>query len=68
LRAIFRSTGEVTHIKVAAVRPSDLPDDLARQFSEESMKAAAKIKFEPATKDGHPVSMYMQLEYNFTCY
>lgn len=68
LRAIFRSTGEVTNINVAAVRPSDLPDDLVRLLSEESMKAAAKIKFEPATKEGHPVSMYMQLEYNFTCY
>jgi TonB family protein len=67
LRAIFSSTGEVTNINVAAVRPSDLPDDLVRQLSEESMKAAAKIKFEPATKDGHPASMYMQLEYHFTC-
>jgi hypothetical protein len=68
LKAIFRSTGEVTDIKFATVRPSGLPDDLVRQLTEESMKAAAQIKFEPATKEGRPVSMYMQLEYNFTCY
>jgi hypothetical protein len=26
------------------------------------------IKFVPATKDGHQVSMWMQLEYNFNLY
>ena len=26
------------------------------------------IKFIPATKDGHPVSMWMMLEYNFNIY
>ena len=68
LRAIFRSTAKVTDVKFAAVRPSDLPEDIVHQLSEESMKAAEKIKFEPATKDGRPVSMFMQLEYNFNCY
>jgi outer membrane biosynthesis protein TonB len=68
LRAIFRSTGEVTGIKFARVRPSDLPEDVVKKLSEESIRVAGKIKFEPATKDGHPVSMYMQLEYNFNCY
>ena len=31
--------------------------------------AAAKgIRFVPATKDGHPVSMWMELQYNFNLY
>lgn len=67
LRAIFRSTGEVTDIKFAGVRPSDVPENIVKQLSHESTTVAGKIRFEPATKDGHPVSMYMQLEYNFDC-
>jgi hypothetical protein len=68
LRAIFRSTGKVTDLKFAGVTPSDVPDDIVKRLSEESLRVAAKIKFQPATKDGHPVSMYVQLEYSFTCY
>ncbi|HSS22025.1 MAG TPA: energy transducer TonB [Pyrinomonadaceae bacterium] len=68
LRAIFRSTAEVTDIKFAAVRPSDLPERIVHQLSDESIRVAEKIKFEPATKEGHPVSIFMQLEYNFNCY
>ena len=30
--------------------------------------SGAQYKFVPATKDGHPVSMWMQLEYNFNLY
>jgi TonB family protein len=33
-----------------------------------AIQAARKIKFVPATKDGRPVSMYIQLEYNFNLY
>ena len=57
LRAIFSKTGEVTDIQVI----SGLPNGL----TEASIDAARKIKFVPATKDGSPVSMWMQLEYNF---
>ncbi len=68
LRAIFTSAGKVTGIKFASVRPGNVPENIVKKLSEESIRVAGKIKFEPATKDGHPVSMYMQLEYNFTCY
>jgi TonB family protein len=57
LRAVFSSSGHVTNI----VAISRLPDGL----TESAIEAATQIRFVPATKDGHPVSMYMQLEYNF---
>ena len=66
LRAVFRSTGKVTDIKFEKAYPNNLPEDILKLFTEESIKAAEKIKFEPATRDGHPVSMYVQLEYRFT--
>jgi len=65
LRAIFRASGAITDIKFEKVIPTDLPEDMVWAFTEECIKAARQIKFEPAMKDGHPVSMYMQLEYNF---
>ena len=58
LRVIFSRSGEVTNIQVI----SSLPNGL----TEACIAAARKIKFVPATKDGQPVSMWMQLEYNFT--
>jgi TonB family protein len=57
LRCVFASTGQVTNIHVV----SELPDGL----TERAIDAAKQIKFIPAMKDGHPVSMWMQLEYNF---
>jgi hypothetical protein len=39
----------------------ELPDGL----TERAIEAAKKIKFVPAMKNGHAVSMWMQLEYNF---
>ena len=60
LRVVFTSGGQVTNI--TAVRP--LPYGL----TEKAMAAARQIKFVPAMKDGHAVSMYMQLEYNFNLY
>jgi TonB family protein len=65
LRAIFRASGEVTDIKFAKVIPENLPDDVVQAFTNECIRVARQIKFEPAMKDGHPVSMYVQLEYNF---
>jgi hypothetical protein len=35
-------------------------------LTELAIEAAKKIKFVPATKYGYPVSMWMQLEYNFS--
>ncbi len=60
LRVVFSSSGSVTNI--ATVR--GLPDGL----TEKAILAAKQIRFVPAQKDGHAVSMYMQLEYNFNLY
>jgi TonB family protein len=60
LRAIFSSSGEVTGIKTVSGLPYGL--------TEKAIAAARQIKFIPAQKDGHPVSMYFQLEYNFNLY
>jgi TonB family protein len=60
LRCIFSSTGEVKNIHVI----SGLPDGL----TESAVEAAKKIKFIPAMKDGHPVSMWIELQYNFHLY
>jgi len=57
LRAVFSSSGKVTSIRVVSGLPGG--------FTEAAIKAAQKIKFEPAIKDGRYVSMYIQLEYNF---
>jgi hypothetical protein len=43
---------------------SGLPGGL----TERAVEAARRIKFFPATKDGRPVSMFIQLEYNFNLY
>lgn len=60
LRAVFSAKGKVVNIRVV----SGLPHGL----TERAIEAAKKIKFIPATKDGKPVSMWMQLEYNFDPY
>jgi len=65
LRAVFSSNGKVTGIKFEKAVPNNLPDDILKMFIDESIKVAEKIKFKPAIKEGHPVSMYVQLEYNF---
>lgn len=65
LRAILRSSGEITDIKVREIRPDILPSELAKDLVDRCTKAARKIKFKPATKDGHEVSQYILIEYNF---
>jgi TonB family protein len=60
LRVVFSRTGEVTNIR--AVQP------LGGGLSEKAIGAARQIRFVPAKKNGQPVSMYMQLEYNFNLY
>ena len=57
LRCVFSADGRVKNIMVIR----GLPDGL----TERSIEAAKQIKFIPARKDGKPVSMWMQLEYNF---
>ena len=58
LKVVFAKNGEVQNIRVVAGLPYGL--------TERAIVAARKIKFTPAMKDGKPVSMWMQLEYNFT--
>ena len=60
IRCVFSASGEVTNIHVI----SGLPDGL----TDRAVEAAKKIRFTPATKDGHPVSMWMELQYNFNLY
>lgn len=60
LRAIFAANGQVVGIRAV----SGLPNGLTQQ----AINAARRIKFIPAVKDGRPVSMYIQLEYNFNLY
>ncbi|MBA3354961.1 MAG: energy transducer TonB [Pyrinomonadaceae bacterium] len=60
LRAVFTSGGQVTNIRSVNGLPFGL--------TERAIAAARQIKFSPATKDGRPVSMYIQLEYNFNLY
>lgn len=40
-------------------------EGLRPAFTEEAIKAARRIKFEPAQKDGRPVSQYVTLIYHF---
>lgn len=60
LQAIFSADGQVSHIKVIRA--------LGYGLTTQAVKAARRIKFEPANKDGRPVSMFMMLEYNFNLY
>jgi TonB family protein len=60
LRAIFSSSGEVTNITVIKGLPSGL--------TEKAIAAARQIRFQPALKDGHVVSQWVTLEYNFNIY
>lgn len=57
LRAVFAANGTVTNIQVL----STVDDEL----TELAIEAARRIKFVPARKNGKPISMWIQLEYNF---
>ncbi len=60
LRAVLSSTGQVVQIREI----SGLPHGLSGQ----AITAARSLRFIPATKDGQPVHMFIQLEYNFNLY
>lgn len=60
LKCVFSSNGTVSNIRTVSGLPYGL--------TERAIAAARQIKFVPATKDGHQVSMWMQLEYNFNLY
>lgn len=60
LRAVLASDGTVKHFLLIKGLPYGL--------TEASVRAARKIKFIPAAIDGRPVSMFIQIEYNFNLY
>ena len=60
LRVVFSSSGDVTNINAV--------QKLGGGLTEKAIAAAREIRFMPAMRNGHPVSMYMQLEYNFNLY
>jgi len=57
LRVVFAADGLVKYIEVR----QDLPAGL----TESAVRAARRITFNPAIKDGNPVSQRMALEYSF---
>lgn len=60
LRCVFSADGTVKHFIVV--------EGLADGLTEVAIRAARKIKFVPATIEGRPVSMWMELQYNFNLY
>ena len=60
LRVTFLASGEIGEITVV----SGLPNGL----TEEAVKAARSIRFEPAKKNGVPYSVTKTVEYTFTLY
>jgi TonB family protein len=60
LSVIFSESGEVTSIRAIKTLPEGL--------TERAIAAARQIRFVPAMRDGRPVGVYMQLEYNFNLY
>jgi TonB family protein len=60
LKLVLSANGEVTNVEVVRGLPYGL--------TERAIGAARGIKFEPAMKDGHPVSQWAQIEYNFNLY
>jgi TonB family protein len=60
LRAVLSASGQVTGITPVNRLPYGL--------TENAIAAARQIRFVPAKKDGHPVSVYVTLEYNMNMY
>jgi len=60
LRAVFAHDGQIRDLQVIKRQPHGL--------TEAALRAARAIKFTPAQKNGKPVSMVIQLEYNFNLY
>jgi TonB family protein len=60
LRALFDSSGEVKNVCWVSGLPYGL--------TENAIKAAYRITFEPVIKNGRPVSVTSFVEYNFNLY
>jgi TonB family protein len=57
LLVVLKGSGAIGDIKVVR----DLPDGL----TEECIRVAREIRFEPAMKNGNPVSQYLKVQYAF---
>ena len=57
LKVLLSSNGEVSRIRVLKGLPAGL--------TENAIRAACKIQFQPGTKAGQPVSMWLTAEYAF---
>ena len=65
----FSKDARVTDVHLYEVRPEKPAGSTKTEIKDlikKATDAAYLIKFVPATKDGHPVSMWMQLEYSFS--
>lgn len=60
LSVVFSRNGQVTDIRAA--------QSLCCGLTEKAIAAARQIRFVPAMREGQPVSVRMQLEYNFNLY
>ena len=60
LRAVFTAYGTVENILVVRSLPAGL--------TAASVQAARRIKFTPAIRDGKPVPVFMELQYNFSLF
>ncbi len=60
LRLVLNASGQVTDIVVVK--------KLKNGLTEEAIKAAQRITFQPALKDGHAISQYITVVYNFNTY
>ncbi len=60
MRAVLAADGQVKYILVL--------QSLSHGLTEEAVKAARKIKFQPATIGGRAVSQFITLEYHFNVY
>jgi len=60
LRALLSSNGRVSDIRPINQLPYGL--------TEKAIEAARKMEFKPSMKNGHPVSVYVVLEYGFNLY
>jgi TonB family protein len=57
LRVVLASSGKVSRVRVVKGLPAGL--------TENAIRAACKLQFKPAIKDGQPVSQWVSIEYVF---
>ena len=57
LRAVLHKSGKVTGVK--------LIKRMFCSYDQQAIEAVRKFKFTPAIKDGHPVSQYADIEYEY---